>query len=241
METISITIPKEKETLLKTADYLRDLACVEVAEVAPVITGAEVAELLSPQEEADAMGDRIDDTVATARAGATTLAPGLDKSGCPWDARIHASSKAFIADGTWRLKRGVDPALVESVKAELSQGEEPVVETVQPIAAPVAVAPAAPPIETPAVAALAAAAPAAPAPPALAAPVAITTYAELIPRITAQANAKLLQPSDVLDALTVTGASAAGAINLTELAKPEHAVYIPLVAAELERIWATRV
>lgn len=43
----------------------------------------------------------------------------LDKAGCPWDARIHTSNKAVIGDGTWRKKPGVDPALFESVKAEL--------------------------------------------------------------------------------------------------------------------------
>lgn len=43
----------------------------------------------------------------------------LDSAGCPWDARIHTSNKATIGDGTWRKKPGVDPALFESVKAEL--------------------------------------------------------------------------------------------------------------------------
>ncbi len=48
-------------------------------------------------------------------------APGVDvdKHGLPWDARIHAESKAKIADGSWRKKRGVDPALVTTVEAEL--------------------------------------------------------------------------------------------------------------------------
>jgi hypothetical protein len=45
----------------------------------------------------------------------------LDKHGLPWDGRIHAESKAKIADGTWRKKRGVDPALVATVEAELRQ------------------------------------------------------------------------------------------------------------------------
>lgn len=45
----------------------------------------------------------------------------LDAKGLPWDGRIHAESKAKIADGTWRKKRGVDPALVVTVEAELRQ------------------------------------------------------------------------------------------------------------------------
>ena len=43
----------------------------------------------------------------------------LDKAGLPWDDRIHASSKAFVADGTWRKKRGVDDATVAQVEAQL--------------------------------------------------------------------------------------------------------------------------
>lgn len=46
----------------------------------------------------------------------------LDKAGLPWDARIHsagAEEKRIKADGNWRLKRNVDPALVATVEAEL--------------------------------------------------------------------------------------------------------------------------
>lgn len=47
----------------------------------------------------------------------------LDKNGLPWDARIHAKAAGGggtkNADGTWRTKRGVDPALVATVSEEL--------------------------------------------------------------------------------------------------------------------------
>lgn len=50
----------------------------------------------------------------------TTANPaGLDKTGLPWDDRIHSSNKAFVADGTWRKRRGVDDAFVAQVEAEL--------------------------------------------------------------------------------------------------------------------------
>ena len=243
METISITIPKEKETLIKTADYLRSLACVEVAEVVPVVTDAE----LSPQEEADATGQRIDDMVAAASepAAPATAAPSgvaeRDKNGLLWDVRIHASSKAVIADGTWRLKRGVSPELVEQVTAELSQGEEPVVETVQPVTAPAALAP----VETPAPVAPAPPAPVAPAPPvetpAAIAP--ITVYTDLITLITDRAapgTPGTLEPNDVLDALKACGADLVGAVSLPILADAKYVTYIPLVADELRYIWNTR-
>ena len=44
----------------------------------------------------------------------------LDKEGLPWDGRIHATTKTFRqSDGTWKLLRNIDAALVEKVKGEL--------------------------------------------------------------------------------------------------------------------------
>lgn len=43
----------------------------------------------------------------------------LDSEGLPWDSRIHSSSRGKIANGTWKLVRGSDPARVEAVKSEL--------------------------------------------------------------------------------------------------------------------------
>lgn len=62
-----------------------------------------------------------------APAAPSTSAPsaeGLDSTGLPWDKRIHSSSKAKNADGSWRKLRGLnDAALVSRVEAELrSQG-----------------------------------------------------------------------------------------------------------------------
>lgn len=57
-------------------------------------------------------------------SSAAPAAPGVadrDAAGLPWDARIHASSKAKIADGTWRKKKNLDPAVFASVEAELRQ------------------------------------------------------------------------------------------------------------------------
>ena len=76
----------------------------------------------------------------------------LDKAGLPWDGRIHASTKTKTKPGLWTAKRGVDPALVVTVEAELRQvmGAAP---AIAPAAAPMAppappaapVAPVAPP------------------------------------------------------------------------------------------------
>ncbi len=59
----------------------------------------------------------------TAHATPSTPASGVevDKHGLPWDGRIHAGTKRKNADGSWTAKRGVDPALVAQVEAELRQ------------------------------------------------------------------------------------------------------------------------
>lgn len=54
-------------------------------------------------------------------APATLSGVELDSAGLPWDGRIHAESKGKIADGTWRKKRGADPALVAEVEARLRE------------------------------------------------------------------------------------------------------------------------
>jgi len=51
----------------------------------------------------------------------TTIGPELDANGLPWDARIHAGSKAKLQDGTWRKKRGVDDEDYNRVVEELKQ------------------------------------------------------------------------------------------------------------------------
>lgn len=64
----------------------------------------------------------------------------LDSEGLPWDNRIHASSKAFLAKGGgWKKKRGIDPAIVATVEAELRQlmsTQAPTAETAAPDATP---------------------------------------------------------------------------------------------------------
>lgn len=66
----------------------------------------------------DTAGDLTLTVTADERIETNNLVP-LDSQGLPWDSRIHASTKTFIADGSWKLRRGVDPAEVENVKAQL--------------------------------------------------------------------------------------------------------------------------
>lgn len=112
----------------------------------------------------------------------------LDVAGLPWDARIHAATKTKIVNGTWKKKKGLDPAVAAAIEAELRavMGLPAAV-----AAAPVAPVPPAPP----------AAAPVAPVPPVVpVAPVAplapppltaaqVTTFAQLMALITSYVSA----------------------------------------------------
>jgi len=124
--TITITDPTKDEAL-RVADYLYDLAGYgrKGADVTPLdgpvhtvwsesydSAAAEHAPGV-PVDTAQVFGSGSPDPI---QVGATQE---LDSAGLPWDARIHASSRAKIADGTWRMKRGVDDATVAAVTAEL--------------------------------------------------------------------------------------------------------------------------
>ena len=81
------------------------------------------------------------------------VADAFDSRGLAWDARIHSSNKEFKNDGTWRYRRNTPAELITSVEDELSAANPPPVVEVNRFtsetAAPVAVAPAAPPVGPP--------------------------------------------------------------------------------------------
>jgi len=67
----------------------------------------------------------------------------VDKKGIRWDARIHSSSKAKIADGTWKYRRGVTDEEIKRVEGELTgnptlpitpmQPAQPQIMTINPV------------------------------------------------------------------------------------------------------------
>lgn len=162
----------------------------------------------------------VDATTENTQAGqpaeSTETPPGIDLAPSvntgtliPWDARIHASSKAKLAKKPhgWKMKRGVSDDLVDQVEAELVAAMQ-----ASP-ANPVESTPTPPPASEPT--------PAAPAQPA--APIgAVTTFPALMSAIT----------SNKIDQATVTAAvNKAGLQSLPLLAaRPD---LIPTVAAEL--------
>lgn len=76
----------------------------------------EAGRLPNPLASADAPGASDPEPEP---ASASAELPTFDANGLPWDERIHASSKALNADGTWRYKRGGDLAERATVEAEL--------------------------------------------------------------------------------------------------------------------------
>lgn len=75
-------------------------------------------------ESVNTLNDMSDDDALAILTGENTqpqsnITGEIDSEGLPWDARIHSEKKSKIANGTWRLKRGIDPAQVELVKSEL--------------------------------------------------------------------------------------------------------------------------
>lgn len=78
-------------------------------------------------------------TVPPSTAAGPSTGVELDKTGLPWDPRIHTGTKAKNADGTWRQRRSLnDDALLKRVEAELRA-------TMALPAAPVPPAPPVPP------------------------------------------------------------------------------------------------
>lgn len=99
---------------LQNADLCKALIGFIGGSLEPQII-APVASDVAPQDADTASADTTADTEQDAGL--------LDSNGFPWDSRIHSSSRERIKDGTWKLKRGVDASLVESVRAAFTQPE----------------------------------------------------------------------------------------------------------------------
>lgn len=106
---------------------------------------AATEELLMTEPEIDTTAQQVE-SLAVPMGDNEEQAPlTADSTGTPWDERIHSTSKALNADGTWRLRRkpkDMDEAewaaFVESVKAE-SHTQTPVmtdeeIKTLEPVA-----------------------------------------------------------------------------------------------------------
>jgi hypothetical protein len=108
---------RNRAEVLEAADFLRDLAETMTARVAVAPMPAEQVDVVIQPDPPPAV-EAPDPPPAPPAPPAE--APKLDADGCPWDERIHSKGKTILKEtGLWRLKRGIDLAVVDAVKAEL--------------------------------------------------------------------------------------------------------------------------
>lgn len=143
-------------------------------------------------------------------------APGvdLDTKGLPWDDRIHASTKSKIADGSWKMKRGVEDVLVTQVEAELRA------RVAQPASAPAPAVAAAPAPFVPPAASLA------PAP--AVASLEPATFEQIMPRVTAAVIAGRIPQTALGQACAANGLASIVALQSSPALVPQ--VWATLVA-----------
>lgn len=85
-------------------------------------TGTAASSTAAPAGNTAPTPDADDDTPDPA---ALAGAPDRDSSGLSWDERIHASSRATIADGTWRRRKNTPDDVYDKVMAELRAAHRP--------------------------------------------------------------------------------------------------------------------
>ena len=66
---------------------------------------ATTEELLMTEPEIDTTAQQVESLAVPMGGNEEQVLPTADSNGTPWDERIHSTSKALNADGTWRLRR----------------------------------------------------------------------------------------------------------------------------------------
>lgn len=191
--------------------------------------------------------------LATMNGTDTSNSSGIeefDASGVPFDIRIHQKSHAKKKDGTWKIRKGLDPAIIEGVMRELAPrvriGSQP---TITPAPAGASAPVSLPPIPPPPGPAFVPPPPPPPAggeggthglppPPATAGTSSETQappdpFRTLVLKITKARAANRLTPEEVIQCVT-----GAGAPSLQLLNNMPH--LIPSVDAAIDSILAVR-
>jgi len=140
----------------------------------------------------------------------------LDSQGLPWDVRIHSKNKSKLAkDQSWKKKRGIDPALVVQVEAELRAAMATPAASVE--------TPASPTTETPATPAPAQTETTTPKPPTT---TAVLTFPDLMGKITTAMGAGTLTNEMIMSVINPKGLASLPLVA----ARPD---LIPEINAEL--------
>lgn len=73
-----------------------------------------------PSTSLTATGTPMPGSSRPPQTSAQTQPPEYDSAGVPFDERIHQKKRGKKTDGSWKLQKGIDPAVVQSVISELS-------------------------------------------------------------------------------------------------------------------------
>lgn len=143
---------------------------------------------------------------STAAGVSTVVSVEVDSAGMPYDARIHQKGKGKKKDLTWKLIKGIDPAVVAAVTAELAASKG----ASAPVSLPQGQGPVPVPPVPPANGAATASVPTPPTPPAVPVPPvaavgAVSPYRALIERITAATKEGKITPARVNELCQLNG------------------------------------
>jgi len=199
---------------------------------------------LAPPAPPAPMTTSIVSTPTPSAPVASVTADEYDDSGIPFDARIHQKSKNKKKDGTWKIQKGINEAVVTAVMQELAPRIRKVTVPVVPVV-PVPGVPTAPPVPNPAdlfghaPLPAGAAAPVSPSVPSVPeantaqAPAALDPFRALVRKITGARSANRISPDEVNQCVAQGGAP-----SLQVLGNMPHLV--PNVEAAIDLILATR-
>lgn len=145
MSNITLTIPNDDHIALRAfGKALEEMALAHGAEPrkttidtseATAVTDelVQTAPQMMDEPEIDTTAQQVESLAVSMGDNEEQVPPTTDKTGTPWDERIHSASKALNADGTWRLRRkpkDMDEAewaaTIQRVQDELRFPQEPV-------------------------------------------------------------------------------------------------------------------
>jgi len=115
-ETLKVTIPEAEDP--NAVFGAPSSAGADQSQIAQEVTPA-IISTLAPTAPSPPVPSIV--TPGTIAAPQSQNLAEVDKKGMRWDGRIHSSSKAKIADGTWKYKRGVTEEEITRVEGELAQ------------------------------------------------------------------------------------------------------------------------
>lgn len=127
-ESVQRGICVNRVTVHKAEDYAIPAEQIDtLLKAGKEVVEKDIAELDTTTQQVESLTPfKVGDVTLHVDEESGDLEPVSDKTGTPWDERIHSTSKALNADATWRLRRkpkDMDEAewatLIESVKNEL--------------------------------------------------------------------------------------------------------------------------